>query len=215
MATADYVVELLQDVRKSREHWIGADEQFWRRAGVRATFGAIEAWFSYVRAEMYGLVQVRKDAGLVTAEEELVAADLFTATDRYETVLTDAGIPKRQKRKVGFRPMLRATVRLNCVGRGLSATFSDGHFAKDGWRQLQDAVKVRDRLTHPHGPDDIAVTEDEITNLQAGLEWFRRLMDETTTESEKRTDALEAELRGEMMQNQMDRPRNANGDIVN
>jgi hypothetical protein len=117
MVTDDYAVELLNDVRNTFPHWFGENEQFWRRTAVRATFGTIEGWCSYVRSDSPDTVERWKTAGLLTPEDALKAAELLIATDRHEIVLDDKRLPKKQKRKMSLRPMFRATVRLYCLGK--------------------------------------------------------------------------------------------------
>jgi hypothetical protein len=176
MANDAFAGELLQDFSKTFPYWFGPDERFWRRTAVRAAFGAIEGWCSYVRAAMPPMVEAIKRAGLLAPEEEEKAAELFMATDRHEIALDDKGLPRKQKRKTSFRPMFRATVRLYCLGCGVGSGSADKHFSQDGWTQLQLAVKVRDRVTHPHEPNDIVLSHDDLYAVREGMNWFMQLV---------------------------------------
>lgn len=125
MTNDAYAAELLQDFIKTFPYWFGPDEQFWRRAAVRAAFGAIEGWCSYVRADMLPIVEAIREAGLLAPEEEQNAAELFMATDRHEIALDDKGLPKRQKRKTSFQPTFRATVRLYSLGCAVGSDYAN------------------------------------------------------------------------------------------
>ena len=60
-------------------------------------------------------------------------------------------------------PKAKATIRwaLSLAGRGargLPVVDASG----EGWRELQLAIKVRDRLMHPKTSDDMVVSDDEL-----------------------------------------------------
>jgi len=185
-----YATELLRDFTKTFPYWFGPDEQFWRRNAVRAAFGAIEGWCSYIRANTQPTVEAIKAAGLLAPEEERKATELFMATDRNEIALDDKGLPRKQKRKTSFRPMFRATVRLYCLGCAVGSGYADKHFSKDGWTQLQLAVKVRDRVTHPHESNDIVVSHDDLYAVREGMNWFIELVKDIETEHARVARAL-------------------------
>ncbi len=190
MTNDGYAADLLQDFIKTFPYWFGPDEQFWRRTAVRAAFGAIEGWCSWVRADMPPLVEGLRAAGLLAPGEEQKAAELFMATDRHEMALDDKGLPRKQMRKASFRPMFRATVRLYSLGCGVGSGCADRHFSKDGWTQLQVAVKVRDRVTHPHEPNDILVSQDDLYAVREGMNWFIELVKDINAEHARVMDAL-------------------------
>jgi hypothetical protein len=176
--------------RQTFPYWFGPDEQFWRRTAVRAAFGAIEGWCSWIRAEMPPLVEGLRAAGVLAPEEEQKAAALFKATDRHEIALDDKGLPRKQNRKTSLRPMFRAMVRLYSLGRAIGSGYADKHFSKDGWTQLQLAVKVRDRLTHPHGANDILVSQDDLYAVREGINWFIELVKDIDAEHARFMEAL-------------------------
>lgn len=53
---------------------------------------------------------------------------------------------------------------------------NDGYkadFGTVGWTKVKDAAKKRDRLMHPKSKADIQVTDIELQNVRAALDWFR------------------------------------------
>jgi hypothetical protein len=42
----------------------------------------------------------------------------------------------------------------------------------NGWCSLQDAIKIRHRLTHPKTAADFILSDDELGTVSDGLNWF-------------------------------------------
>jgi hypothetical protein len=49
---------------------------------------------------------------------------------------------------------------------------ADPFFSDPGWAELQNAVKVRDPITHPKRDQDPIVQDKEDVSLREGLRWF-------------------------------------------
>jgi hypothetical protein len=194
MDSDKFAVELLDDFLKTRGHWAGRDAQFWRRAGVRALFGSLEAWCSFMRSSSCVLIAKRKEAGLLPAGEEERARELVLATDRHEVTVNEQGLPIKRHRKVSFRPRLRAVIRLNCLAWGLSSTYADRHFGEASWQALSAAIKIRDRITHPHEPADINVSDADLDQVCQAWDWFADLFKDIETATSEAMAKLVAEL---------------------
>ncbi len=53
------------------------------------------------------------------------------------------------------------------------------HFlGQNGWSQLQKAVRVRHRLTHPKAVHELEVTDQDLEVVRDGVEWFRHSLQE-------------------------------------
>ncbi|MET0168243.1 MAG: hypothetical protein ABW318_25045, partial [Vicinamibacterales bacterium] len=61
----------------------------------------------------------------------------------------------------------------------------DNFFSDNGWRQLQDALKVRDRLTHPKQGSDLVVSDDALRACHEAYTWFGTLVVKKFKESAK------------------------------
>jgi hypothetical protein len=174
-----FTLRLLDDFGKSCEGMNGPDAQFWRRNAVRSLFGFLEAWMSVSRNHMVpDILRSHGDQLLKTDEDRAYISGLLAATDSHEWLLNDKGEGERHKRKLKFLPLLKASFRLILFVGGVSKDGLAQIFSSSDWQKLREAVKVRDRLMHPHVHDDIFVTDEEVmciqavTNLMCGM-WSR------------------------------------------
>jgi hypothetical protein len=90
--------------------------------------------------------------------------------------------------------MFRATVRMYCLGMSVGSDFANRHFSLDGWTQLQHAIKVRDRLMHPHEPPDIVVEQDDLYAVRDGMNWYNQLLQDIDAEHDRVMKALKDHL---------------------
>jgi len=49
-------------------------------------------------------------------------------------------------------------------------------FSDNGWNEMQVALKVRHRITHPKRPEDLEVTDAELHSISEGHRWLVNCM---------------------------------------
>jgi hypothetical protein len=168
-----FTLRLLEDVGKCIPHWHGEDAQFWRRAAYRGLFGFLEAWMAVARNHYVpDMIRERGDSLLPDDETKRYVGGLLVATDYHETVLNDKGEFDIKKRKHRFKPFVKAVMRLFLIVGGKAKDEIDAVFTQPGWHSLVEAVKVRDRLTHPHEHSDVFVADNDLKHLDVVLQWL-------------------------------------------
>jgi hypothetical protein len=46
------------------------------------------------------------------------------------------------------------------------------NFGNIDWQNVQDAIKVRDRITHPKNAQDLNIDDEEWARIHSGLAWM-------------------------------------------
>ena len=168
-----FTFDLLADYQRARSQLDGPDGQFWRRTAFRSAFAFLEAWMSVNRDHMIpDAIRVRGDSFLKTEEDRQYFEGLLAATDPVEWTLTDKGTGKRVERKTAFLPLLKAIIRLAFCVNGAQREEVDRLFGCAEWEKLRSAVRVRDRLTHPHEHADLTVSDDDVSCLLGFADWM-------------------------------------------
>jgi hypothetical protein len=159
---------LLEDFGKCCEGLFGPEAQFWRRAAFRSLFGFLEAWMSVNRNHFIPEMIREHGVRLLNAPEDReYVGRLLAATDPVAWTLTHKGEGAPLKRKLKFIPLLKANVRLARFVSGVPRAEVEGQFGQAVWGEVSKAVKVRDRLTHPHVHEDVLVGDEDVRCLQA------------------------------------------------
>jgi hypothetical protein len=138
---------------------------FVRRTLVRTMFSAIE-----------GLAASAIDWAKYYATDDSALKDRYSEPERL--VLNAKIAQVNEKGEAEWLPDDRylATKRnlrfaLSLVGRGAKdlpvVEYGDG-----GWEALLDGLKIRDRLMHPKGATDVAVTDEDLVKVRRGRAWF-------------------------------------------
>ena len=50
-------------------------------------------------------------------------------------------------------------------------------FGRDGWRAFRDAVKIRDRITHPKLDTNVDVSDEDLELLDKARSWWNETID--------------------------------------
>jgi hypothetical protein len=160
--------ELLDDFNRARRGMSGPEAQFWRRVAYRSLFGFLEAWMSVNRDHFIpDILQDHRDRLVKTPEDQRSVGSLLAATDPEEWGLTDQGLGEPKKRKLRFLPQLKANVRLAMFVSGVPREEVERQLRQGALTQVGKAVKVRDRITHPHAHEDIIVGDEDVRSLHA------------------------------------------------
>jgi len=139
------------------------DSQFARRTFCRAAFAFIEGQVHWLRGIAMHLV-AGQGIRAGTIELSLISA-LIDETPRVER----NGKLKMEQSRTPFTNTVALVFRTLAEKLGLDAAefFSDGY-----WGQLQSALDVRHRITHPKTAEDMEISDENMDHIRAGLAWF-------------------------------------------
>jgi hypothetical protein len=141
---------------------VEADYEFKARQFVRAVFAYIEAvTFSVKASSAWRCMESGID---ISPQERYFAVDIeYELDDRGEITETVA--------KISLARNIRFALALNRRSHNIAKPFDA---SVEWWCCLKEAIKIRDRLTHPKWPADLNVSGDEILKVvkaKVGFEW--------------------------------------------
>lgn len=132
-----------------------------RRLIVRSIFSFIE-----------GMIFQLKQVSLIAAAEKtrpLLPEEIAMAKEEdYE--LDESGVIKSVKAKLRFKGNFRFAFKLFVKSNALDQKYMPdlgGH----EWAKLANALKIRDRITHPKSASDLTITDEEIQNALRVYDW--------------------------------------------
>lgn len=158
---ASFTRLLVGDVTHANERIEADDPQSARRDYVRCVFSAIEGMFWRLRMDVLPHAE-----GLV----DLTPHERAALTE--ETYSVDhQGAVHLQPRYIALPALIRLLVKIiQRMHEGYNVDFN--HM---GWQNLQSAIRVRNRLTHPKSIDDLHVSDKDIKQCTSGFFWFLAL----------------------------------------
>jgi hypothetical protein len=160
---------LFDDVAECEELLDRSDTQFARRAFVRAAFAFDEGYLYWLKERV---AQWLLGKGWLPNIIEITKLVL----------LSDETYRPNQQGKVEWEPnripfknycafVLRTAA--ECWDFDPTQLFSD-----NGWKKMQDALKVRHRITDPKKSEDLEITDQELCSTSEGCRWlFNCLID--------------------------------------
>ena len=144
------------------------DCQSTRRDFVRTAFAAIEGWLWNYKQEVQSAVgTVREFSALEEA-----------ALSETSYLITDTGKLRAQTRFTPIATMFRFVTRT--AEEQYGATLVD--FETSDWKNFNDAIAIRNRITHPKSIPDLTLSERDIAAVKNALLW---LFDMVVTAMEK------------------------------
>jgi hypothetical protein len=168
-----FTFHLLDDFKKCCGNLQGPDAQFWRRMAFRSLFGFLEAWMSINRQYFVpDMLRDHHERLLKTEEERAYVGTLLASTDPIEWMLNDNGLGYSRRRKLRFLPLLKAVVRLLHFVDGKTKAEADRHLGLACWSDIRRAIKIRDRITHPHVHEDVLIGDDDVRCLLTVSSWL-------------------------------------------
>jgi hypothetical protein len=135
------------------------DNQMYRRAYVRSVFAFIEGILHRMKRTAFHLGNTL--GTLLIAEMILIDGASFDIDDKGEVVARPFFIKFLNNLKFSFR-----------VYSKIAGSSFKLDLGGNGWRKLQEAVKVRDRLMHPKVTTDLDVTDAEVEATKKAFDWF-------------------------------------------
>lgn len=150
---------LLDDVERLRLLAAERGEQTLRRAYVRAVGTVFDGATLMLKAKA-----VRQ---VLESRVEVSRAELALLMDEaYE--LNDQGMPRTRVRlapaAAGAAFAFKTFVRVHGLG-------IDIDLGGDGWRAFVEASRVRNRVTHPKGLEDLNVSDDDLASVNRAFVW--------------------------------------------
>ena len=132
------------------------DPQTVRRLYVRMFISLVDSIIATLKDEALG-----SSARLSLAERALLAGAKYELTDQGEAVERPHFAPIRKNLQLAFRSFAKA----NKISFALD-------YRGDGWRAFSEAVKIRNRITHPKRMEEMSIDDTEMARIDKAHDWF-------------------------------------------
>ena len=139
------------------------DTPYAERALVRAHFALVEG-LSY---------QLRQVTIASLEMTTLLSAAELTLLKEQRHSVDDKGRPKTSEQYLSFPQSLLFSI--HCYVKNHGATFQ-ANTADGGWAAMQDATKIRNRVTHPKSAHALVLSEDDRRLFIQAAAWWKRTM---------------------------------------
>ncbi|MCA0354702.1 MAG: hypothetical protein LCH85_22135 [Chloroflexi bacterium] len=180
----DYCFLAIDDLKK--RGYSSEELQFWYRAVIRSLFAWIEGVIYRLKQfsiEYDGVLSEKLDSKLYSS---LLDTE-YQINEKGEIVKSDKFIPLPRNLIFAFK--IYAHV-YNCQYNVETSTHH--------WRNFRDAIKIRNRITHPKVSDDITITEDEVLLIKDVRKWFSTIYQELYNKTQAENDRFIAEKEREV-----------------
>jgi chorismate-pyruvate lyase len=140
-------------VALAKEH----DSQFARRTLVRTLLALVEGLTNQL-------------AAVVAACEVRLSAEELAALREEACDLNDQGEVKTRKVRIPLKERIKVV--LHCYPRIHEASF-EPDLRGEGWKSLNQAIRVRNRLMHPKAEADLHVSDSDIEHVARASQWYQ------------------------------------------
>lgn len=162
---------LLEDALAAEQYLDKNDSQFARRSYVRSIF-------AYIEGSVWILKQVCLKAKPLSGVRKIhVAEYALLAEETYE--LKANGDPNTRTKFLRLPDNIRFLFKL--INRLFNANIDIG-IGTQTWDSLLEAIKIRNRITHPKNASAFKITDEDIKLCQDVCSWFNDLVNETFKE---------------------------------
>jgi hypothetical protein len=153
-----FMALLIEDVIAARERLTTSRTQTARRDVVRASLAAIE-----------GMTWVaREHVRTVSAELEQLTPVADLAMRELSYAVSENGEPVEHVRGLPLLTIVRLVVwQAKIICPEISVQFSAA-----GWSDLRQAVKIRNRITHPKPDQGLAISDGDLAVVESGMSWL-------------------------------------------
>ncbi|MGM7284521.1 hypothetical protein ABRY74_22000 [Pseudomonas guariconensis] len=159
----DTLMPMLDDAHWAEEAMARDDNQFTRRAYIRSIFAMIEGTTWVLKQTLLKAIEM-KGKKFRPGEYELLS-------DRsYE--LKENGDIKEQTKFLKLPDNIRFTYK--ALGKYTKTEFDLG-VGTIAWDNFLEALKIRNRITHPKNTSEFSVSDSEIAICQQVTSWFNLL----------------------------------------
>ena len=151
---------LTSDLERCQENLDSEDSQFWRRTYIRTAFAFIEA--------MNGILRVTALRAATSNEKTELRLTRIALLDETGFSIQKNGTLKEEDQRHPFLNYTAFILRSLAEESYGEASF----FGDNGWNELQKAVQIRHRLTHPKGGSDMNISDEELTGVHEAMRWY-------------------------------------------
>ena len=139
-----------------------------RRIAIRSAFSSIEILLSEISANLITIVPPPADAA-PHEERHRYFLELCALSDiSYE--IRQNGMLVIKAPRIQFEN--RVLFVLNVLDRTIGGQTRPR--GVEGWQAFQDAIKIRNRITHPKTQGDLSVSQGDYETVIKGFHWFVR-----------------------------------------
>jgi hypothetical protein len=138
------------------------EAEFWRRTFVRTVVSSFEAELFILKSNL--LSYCKKNDFLISPQEEL-----FLDSKKYE--LNENGQLKEKLYQQKVKDEIKFVFNSICRIQGFTLKQD---FENQGWQDLCNVIKIRNRLTHPKSLEDQYVSSVEVSQCENAWQWFNR-----------------------------------------
>ena len=154
-----FFAKLSDDVTSAKKILDSNDSQFSRRMYLRSLFALIEG--NSFRLRQMALA-AHKHRGKCLSDDEVIVLK------EKEINVTENGKLKVRTKHLEFIANVRFSQ--NCFLKAIGGKQPD--YSDNGWALLKNAVKIRNRITHPRSEEDLIITDDELVLIDKAKEWY-------------------------------------------
>jgi hypothetical protein len=154
---------LFDDLVECEEQLEKSDSQFFRRAFVRAAFAFNEGCLYWLKENV-----VKQSLGKRLRTQNIDVTKLLLLAD--ETYRPNRqGKLESEPNRIPFANYCAFVFRTmaECLGYNPESLFSD-----NGWNEMQKALLLRHKITHPKNPADLEVTAEEMETVRESHRWL-------------------------------------------
>lgn len=162
----DILKALHEDVDLAERMWKQQDTQFWRRTFIRSVFALIEG-FTYCLKQVALEASKKFRVEMSKSEVALLSEESYEVNDKGEAETKTAFIQLPGNIRFVFNMYSRA------YGLNYKLKIDD-----NGWLSFKEALKVRNRLTHPKSTSDVLVSDQDMSYAENAAIWFVKSSDE-------------------------------------
>jgi len=157
-----------EEVNEAAARLQAEDTGFFRRAYVRAWFASIEGTCFVLKQKALELLASHLAEQNKRGVINVPAAD-FMFLDETDFQLGDDGNIKPRSARIRTLPNVLYTFQSIAKQIESTHTLSKGN----GWQAFQEAVNIRDRITHPKTGASLDITDEDLETIRRADHWFR------------------------------------------
>ena len=165
---------LSDDWKESRDLLAANDTPFARRTYLRSLsfFALVDGALSAERRIVREYLAEQENppgwlGALTFAECVLLEEETFEIDD-------DGTVKARRRNFPPFKNHLRFTLQI--TGKYFYRKPGEVDYGGIGWQSFQIAHEIRNRITHPKNPDELLISDEELTNVKEAERWFEEAL---------------------------------------
>lgn len=160
--------EIHNDVNEARSLLDVNETPFIRRMYIRAVFAAIEGTCYTLRTDIINDIETKKHK-IPFADEAMLREETYSLNKQsLEGEVNTRYIPLDTILLFTFKHLTT-----------FAKVSYDIDKSTNGWRSFKQALRTRNRITHPRSPDDFSVSHSELVDTINAYDWFWKIYSDT------------------------------------